>query len=114
MHCQFVTGKGGMTSICAVLLSHSVQCIFSPNGHLRATWFAGCPIVPYTSLLPSHVCVARLYARVLRARVLFFSLYIRGKDKKNGTMGRAFNLGVLSCPKAFSVYGTYGTQSQKR
>lgn len=103
-----------MTSICSVLLARSVPCVFTSNGQLQATRLAGCPIVPYKSLLPLHVCVARLYVRVLRARVLFFSFYRREKDKKNGTMGRAFNLGFLSCPKAFKVYGTYGTQNQKR
>lgn len=98
-----------MTLICSVLLSRSVPCVFSPNRQLHAMRLAGCPIVPYKSLFHLHVCVARLYARVLRARVLFFSFYRREKDKKNGTMGRAFNLGILSCPKVFKVYGTYGT-----
>lgn len=114
MHCRFVAGEGGMISIYAVPLSHTAPYVFGSNGQLHATRLAGCPIVPYKSLLPSHVCVARSYVRVLRARVLLFSLYIRGKDKNNGTMGRALSLGVLSCPKVFKVYGTYGIQSQKR
>lgn len=98
-----------MTSICSVPLSRSVPRVFSSNGQLQATRLAGCPIVPYKSLLSSHVCVARSYSRVLRARVLLFSLCRREKDKSNGTMGHAFDLGILSCPKAFKVYGTYGT-----